>query len=117
MHLDWMKCGAAWCELARLDVSTLRGHGVYVIWRPGDPGVRASAVVRVGHGSLAASLAAHRRDPSILRHGPRLLVTWAAVEALFSGGVEVYLVQRLSPLVGERMPFASPVEVNLPTCA
>jgi len=118
MYLEWAKCANGfWCELERLDLSAIQAHGVYVIWRPGAPGLRPSAVVRVGHGDIAGQLAAHRSDRGIQHHGPGLLVTWAEVAALFSGGVEVYLTQRLRPLVGDRFPFASPVEVNLPISA
>ena len=36
MYLRWMKCQRGeWCVLFRLDLSTVTGFGVYVIWAGG----------------------------------------------------------------------------------
>jgi len=100
-----------------VDLSNVRAYGVYVIWRAsGEPG-QPSTVVYVGQGQIATRLAEHRSDPAIVRHGPRLLLTWAEVAPVFSGGVEVYLARQLRPLEAARLPPAMPVEVNLPLTA
>ena len=118
VYVDWVKCaGGLWCPFDYIDLSKIRAHGVYVIWKPSGGTFRHSAVVRVGNGDIASRLAAHRMETAINRHGPDLLVTWAEVAGLFSGGVEVYLAQQLRPLVGQRFPLAVPVEVNLPISA
>lgn len=83
--------------------------GVYVIWKPGGP----SKVVRLGQGDIAARIAAHRNDQKITRHGPGLLVTWAAVAARSLDGVERYLAEQYSPLVGEAFPDVPAIAVNL----
>ena len=120
MALAWVKAtGGNWHSLDYLDLSRVHGHGVYVIWKPGSSLIRpaVSVVVRVGEGDIGARLAVHRMDPAIMRHGPGLLVTWAEVGGLFSGGVEVYLSQQLRPIVGQRYPLSIAVEVNLPVQA
>jgi hypothetical protein len=118
VNLRWAKCtDGNWCSFHSVDLSSVKGYGVYIIWRAGSaPGV-PSSVVYVGQGQIAARLAEHRSDPAILRHGPQLLVTWAAVAPLFSGGVEVYLARQLRPLEESRLPAVMPVAVNLPLSA
>jgi hypothetical protein len=115
LNLSWAKCvDGSWCTFDAVEVSTVRGYGVYVVWRAGSEPGRPAAVVYVGQGQLATQLAEHRSDPAILRHGPRLLVTWAEVAPLFSGGVEVYLARQLRPLEEATLSSAMPVRVNLP---
>ena len=89
------------------------GYGVYVIWKHRARG-RSSAVVRVGSGDLAACIAMDRADHTITKHGRGLRITWAKLEPLFAGDVEVYLEQQLQPLVGERFPLSPAIEINLP---
>lgn len=118
MKLIWAKCvDGSWCSFDTVELSSVKSYGVYVIWRaagvPGGP----SSVVYVGQGQIATRLAEHRGDAAILRHGPRLLVTWAEVAPLFSGGVEVYLARQLHPLEEEALSSAMPVAVNLPLTA
>lgn len=115
MYLDWAKgSGNTWCALDYLDLTSIRVSGVFIISKPG---AGPSSVVRVGQGDIASCLARHRADPNVRRHGPGLVVAWAAVEPLYAGGVEVYLAQQLRPFVGERYPLSPAVEVNLPTSA
>ncbi|HEX5045709.1 MAG TPA: hypothetical protein VFX89_01215 [Gammaproteobacteria bacterium] len=118
MKLIWAKCAdGSWCSFDTVELSSVRGYGVYIIWRAGGVTGPPSSVVYAGQGQIATRLAEHRGDPAILRHGPRLLVTWAEVAPLFSGGVEVYLARQLRPLEETRLSAAMPVVVNLPLTA
>lgn len=109
LTVKWVKCQQdKWCTLRLLNLDPIDTLGVYVIWKPGD------RAVRVGQGEVAKRLYEHRNEPKIMRHGQDLLVTWAAVEPAYRGGVELYLAQQYSPLEGERFPEAIPVAVNLP---
>lgn len=109
MQIQWVKCQTeAWCTLSRVNLSTVRAEGVYVIWKPG------SKAVRVGQGDIADRLSTHRADPLIMRHGQDLLVTWAAVDQAYRDGVERYLGEQYSPLECDRFPAAAPIAVNLP---
>ncbi len=95
--------------MARVD-----GHGVYVIWKPGERGVRPSVTIRVGQGDVPQCLVAERNNPAVLRHGPGLLVTWAVVDHLHASGVEAFLAQELRPVLGARFALVVPHAVNLP---
>lgn len=118
ISVTWMKCGCDghWCDLELLDLQTITArNGVYVIWNGGNP----SRVVRIGQGDIAARLGAHRRDPAILayrRYG-RLRVTWASVPAHQLDGVERYLANTWSPLIGDAFPDVAPLAVNSPFAA
>ena len=106
----WVKCsGGVWCELERLNLGTVTGSGVYVIWA-------GNRWVYVGQGEIASRLQEHRNDGRVLAHrnsGP-LMVTWATLPAGQMDGVERYLEDTLAPAVGERHPIALPIPVNLP---
>ena len=118
MRLSWAKCAdGSWCSFESVDLSGVKSYGVYVIWRASGAPEQPSSVVYVGQGHIATRLPEHRGDPAIVRHGPRLLVTWAEVAPVFSAGVEVYLARQLRPLEEVRLPSAMPVEVNLPLTA
>lgn len=113
MILSWVKCtGDVWCSLRRLNLDTVTGHGVYVIWHGGP----SPHVVYVGQGDVAARLADHRHNPLIMRHEQKgtLFVTWAAVLAAHCDGIERYLADRFSPLEGDYRPAAAPIAVNSP---
>jgi hypothetical protein len=112
--LKWKTCGddGHWCSFDTLKLSTVKDQGVYVIWYAGNP----SRVVRVGQGEVAVRLAEHRNDLDITQHrinGP-LKVTWADVPVSHRNGVERYLANRYSPLVGDAYPDVPPIVVNLP---
>jgi hypothetical protein len=113
LTLTWVKCGnsASWCPLETVDLSKVNTTGVYVIWHAGNP----AKVVRIGQGDIAARLTAHRADPNILKYraSGTLLVTWAAVQAYQLNGVECFLANQYSPLVGDAFPNAAPIPVNL----
>lgn len=114
MNVIWTKCtGNVWCTLNRVNLSTVETEGVYVIWKPGSNGCPGQAV-RVGQGDIQDRLVTHRNDPEITKYGSDLCVTWVAVESRYRDGVERYLAEQCSPLVGERFPLVTPIPVNLP---
>lgn len=114
LNLEWLTCGddRHWCSFKNLNLETVNEVGVYIIWHAGDPG----HVVRVGQGDVADRLSAHRKDSKILAYEKKgeLLVTWASVPAAQRDGVERYLADTWSPLVGVAFPEARPIEVNSP---
>src|SRR5262245_27378430 len=107
VQIDWAKeAPDRWFHLDFVDVTTVRGYGVFVIWMAGAQR-RPSTTIMVGHGEVASSLLKARHDFAIAKHGPNLLVTWATVDVLYVAGVEAYLVQQLRPLIGTRLPLSS----------
>jgi hypothetical protein len=115
MQITWNKCeGDAWCPLNTVSLSHTHFDGldgVYVIWHGGQN----PRTVRVGQGVIRDRLTAHREDREIQAYaGQGLFVTWARVNAGSRDGVEAYLANQLNPLVGERFPDVTPVQVNLP---
>ncbi len=115
MNVAWNKCeGRSWCSLNSVNLSHEHFddmEGVYVIWHGGP----TPKVVRVGQGVIRTRLAAHRQDEEIQAYaGLNLYVTWARVDAPSRDGVEAFLADELTPLVGERFPDVVPVPVNLP---
>ncbi len=117
MEVHWYKCGSGdWCRFDSLDLGTVNEHGVYVIWHAGLENVPAR-VVYVGQGDVAERIASHRREEAFINcegvYG-RLYVTWASVRADQWDGVEVYLSERWTPLIGELYPVAEPIPVNAP---
>jgi hypothetical protein len=86
-------------------------EGVYIIWHGGDNG----ATVRVGQGIIRDRLKAHRDDPQINAYtNLGRFVTWASVSQDYRDGVEAFLAEKLNPMVGERFPTRTPIEVNWP---
>lgn len=115
VQLRWKTCGddAHWCNLKTLNLDKLSDIGVYVIWHTGNP----SRVVRVGQGDIADRLSAHRRDPNITAYG-ELRVTWAVVSHQADrDGIERFLADTWSPLVGAAFPDVAPIAVNSPFAA
>lgn len=116
LSVTWVKCqGGLWCALETVNLTTVQTGGVYIIWHVGNP----ARVVRVGQGDIAARLAAHRNDREILAYGKfgQLRVTWATVPAQHRDGVERYLADKWTPLVGDAFPLAQPIAVNSPFAA
>lgn len=112
LQVEWIKSRAGfWLDLQTVDLTDVTTFGVYVIWHRGNP----SQVVRVGQGNVADRLTAHKSDPDILAYAERgLSVTWAAVLVSQADGVERFLANQYSPLVGDRHPAVAPIVVNLP---
>jgi hypothetical protein len=114
LQLSWTQCGQqekVWCSFESVDLSNVKTRGVYIIWYNGNPG----KVVRVGQGDIADRIRAHRSDPDVTRYASKkLFVTWAAVSEVNMDGVERYLANVFSPLVGDAFPDVTPVAVNSP---
>lgn len=112
----WKTCGndGHWCSFDKLDLNSVGDAvGVYIIWHAGNP----SRVVRVGQGKVADRLAAHRQDQEVTQYRAKgtLRVTWAAVpKASDRDGIERYLADKWTPLVGDAWPDAAPIAVNSP---
>lgn len=118
MQVHWTKCtGAVWCSFENVDLSNVSVEGVYLIGYGAITGVTKTVrTIYVGQGNVADRIVAHRSDPRIADHatGGRMHVTWTAISSRLRDGVERYLANELSPLVGTHHPDVAPVEVNLP---
>lgn len=112
LTVTWIKCGTNWCPLKHVNLANVTASGVYIIWHEGNPG----RVVRVGQGDIKQRLMVHRVDPEILQYekAGTLRVTWASVSAAQQDGVERYLAEKWSPLVGDAFPDVAPIAVNSP---
>ena len=114
MQLNWIKCnsGNNWCALNNVNLDAVTTQGVYIIWHAGNPG----RVVYVGQGDVAARIKAHRNNPEITKYAKlgTLFVTWATVPASQQNGVERFLADKWSPLVGDAHPDVVPIAVNSP---
>ena len=110
--LSWVKTSDnTWCDFEKVSLEKLNERGVYLIWEAGA----VPKWVRVGQGDIKECILAHRNDAEILKYSStRLLVTWAEVPAEEIEGVEAYLVDKCSPLVGESFPDRVPIPVNMP---
>ena len=114
LKLSWEKCrGDVWCRLSRLDLSTVSGDGVYVIWCDD-----IDMCIYVGQGSIRDRLKFHQTNEDVQFYAKdldgTLYVTWAKVPSQKRDGVESFLADELEPLEGERHPDVHPIEVNLP---
>jgi hypothetical protein len=113
LSVTWIKSTSdTWLPLETVLLQNVDAAGVYVIWHAGQP----SRVVRVGQASdIAKRLGEHRRDPEILKYRAHgiLRVTWAYVPVAQRDGVERYLANEYSPLVGDAFPNVVPIPVNL----
>lgn len=109
---NWVKCtDGKWCPFSSVDLSNVTTNGVYIIWHAGNPG----KVVYVGQGDVADRVKSHRSNSDILAYSKLgLYVTWASVSATQKDGVERYLADTWSPLVGDAHPAANPIAVNSP---
>jgi hypothetical protein len=95
------------------DIETV---GVYIIWHGGE----TPWTVYVGQGDVKDRLTDHRGNSKITAYNSKgaLRVTWAAVASQADrDGIERYLADQLSPLVGEKHPNVTPVAVKLPWAA
>jgi hypothetical protein len=114
LYVSWGKCtGDRWCELNTVDLSheAFSSGGVYLIWHGGTK----PHAVYVGQGTFRDRLLDHRKDPRIQAYSKYgLYVAWALVDASKRDGVEIFLANQYSPLVGDRHPDAKPITVNLP---
>lgn len=112
LTVSWIKSTTdTWLPLETVDLSGVTARGVYVIWHEGQP----ARVVRLGQGNIADRLRSHRTDTAITGFRARgvLRVTWASLPVAQWDGVERYLADRYSPLVGDAFPDVTPIPVNL----
>ena len=115
--LRWFRCKSRteqgfWCSLEKLDLSTVTEEGVYVIWYGED----VESCVYVGQGNVNVRLSKHLDDPEIIHYSKLgiLRVTWASVTESQRDGVERFLADELTPLVGTHHPDVKPILANLP---
>ena len=114
MKVEWVKNNQnnEWFDFLRLNLDApyfIGKRGVYVIWYIGSP----SKVVRVGSGNIAERLKEHRSNIEITKFssfGP-LKVSWVVANGfpLIDRddqllGVERFLAEKYSPLIGDRYP-------------
>ncbi len=113
IFLEWRKdpTSLGWYELLKINPQGLTGYGVYVIWHSGSN----PRAVYIGQGAFFERLSVHQKDERILRCEAEgtLLTTWATLEMQFRDGVERYLIDTYKPLVNERIPNVTPIQVNL----
>jgi hypothetical protein len=112
LSLTWIKSTKnTWLKLNDFNIEDVTAKGVYIIWHAGNPG----RVVYVGQGDVKARLTSHRSNRDIQAYKDKgLFVTWASVAANQRDGVERYLADKWSPLVGDAHPNVSQVAVNSP---
>jgi hypothetical protein len=118
VEFDWKRCGndRRYCNFLLVGLEKLNYDGVYIIWHEGTNG-QPGRVVRVGQGNIANRLGVHRNDKAITqysKHG-ELRVTWAHIpDKATRCGVEKYLADAWTPLVGDAFPDVAPIAVNSP---
>lgn len=113
LNVAWVKSKAqTWLEFQTFGLDSDYGDGVYIIWHAGNPG----RVVYVGQGDIANRLECHRTNSKVTQYANtgKLYVTWANVPVNQIDGVERYLADTWSPLVGDAHPTALPIAVNSP---
>ena len=122
LPLNWFSRDSENNEYTLFDVDLSHPHfddleGVYIIWRV-YYGIMPKAVY-VGQGIIKNRLRAHRNNPDILQYQSEkkpLYVAWAEVPWDYKIGVEMYLHNELTPLVGiPPQGNPTPVRVNLPS--
>ena len=117
MKVAWVKCtGSVWCQLSTVNMASISGKGVYLIWHvPGD-GDRNPALY-VGQGDIQERVSYHKTNPELDPWRPEgaIYVTWTMLpNKADRNGVERYLADRFNPLVGSHHPDVLPIEVNVP---
>lgn len=117
LQVTWVKNSNnnQWFDLLRLNLNSSYFNdkeGVYIIWYAGPA---AAKVIRVGQGHIGDRLREHRTNPEITRYVQygQLKATWAIVASQDRDGVEAFLYDNYSPLIGERSPTARLISVNL----
>jgi len=114
-QLEWIKCeGDTWCSVNTVNLQHPHFEnleGVLVVWHGGA----SAATLRVRHGVVRDQISALRNDAAVQSYANLgLLVTWAQVAPAQRDGVEKYLVERLNPRFGSRLPDRTPLAANLP---
>jgi hypothetical protein len=116
LQLQWSKAvDGSWWQFDQVQPTQLDPYGVFVVWKNGG-GVKVSAVLYVGRGSLKDEFARCRRDPAFRAAG--VYVTWATVsDVRMLDSIAAYLYQHLRPMWGDVPPLVPPSPVNLPLSA
>lgn len=113
LNVQWAKeSDGSWHLFEKVDLSTIKTAGVFVIWHEGRP----PATVHVGHGDIAERIKELRADREVIMYEKlgTLRVTWATVEEAKRPGVERYVASRLQPVLGSGFRLSVPVAVNMP---
>ena len=107
-----------WFDFLRLDVNSpyfIGKRGVYAIWYVGNP----SKIIKVGSGNIGERLREHKLNTEITKFSSfgQLKVTWAITDGINFRenqilGVECFLANTYTPLIGERYPNVAPEPVN-----
>jgi hypothetical protein len=115
IEVSWARSGPVprvWYALETLDLDrTSDTAGVYVIWHEGKP----SRTVAVGQcSSIKQQLSTYKNHEGVLayREFGTLRATWATVPDEFRDGVEKYLVDLLTPLMGDAPTGVTPIAVG-----
>lgn len=109
-----------WFDFLRLNFDSpyfVGKNGVYVIWYT-SPGL--AKVVRVGSGVIVDRLKEHRLNPEVTKYSTfgQLKVSWVVADNINfleseMEGAERYLARVYAPLIGDRFPDVSEVEISL----
>jgi len=114
LTLTWTTCRphGRWCRLKTLDLDSVEGAGVYLIWHSST-----GKYLRVGQGDpIRDRLRSHQTDLDIFNYVDEgeVCVTWATVDAKHRDGVERFLGNLLISDENVRFPDAPRIRVNLP---
>ena len=112
--VEWaLKDDGTWFNLDEVDFA--HGYffglsGIYMIWNS------AGRCIRVGQGTIAERLGAHRSDAEIRATSlfKPLFATWAPLPKALRDGVEKYLETRFKPATGARGLEGDAIVVNDP---
>lgn len=116
MAADWYRChGHVWCELFKVDLNhkyLRESSGVFVIWTGSDDN---PSVLKVGCGPIPKRLSEIKKELAIqaFKH-LGLFVSWTEMSSIKQKGVELYLINELTPKMQDEVPKAIPVKINLP---
>ena len=109
-----------WFDFLKLNLDSpyfSNKKGVYVIWYTSP---LAAKVVRLGSGNIAERLKEHRSNQDILKYSGlgQMKVSWIIadnnpVKDSDLLGIEAFLANHYSPLIGDRYPDVTPIQVNL----
>ena len=118
MNVHWyMSKADTWLRLKDANLGSIDIEGVYGIWMPASS-LTGPIWIRVGQGVVADRIACHREDAEVTQYeNGDLRFTYAEVPVHQRDGVELYLAQKLGPIVGARFPQCVPIPVNLPLVA
>ena len=111
MHVNWVKpTNGGVYLLNTVDLNHQHFNnleGVYIIYSD-------TAAIYVGSGEIAGRLGTHRRNFRHRSDYETLKVIWASVPKASQEGVELYLADTYTPIVGEHNSRNQAIPVNLP---